>query len=304
MYGSLQSIGRLISAVLALALPTIFSGCTTGAGPERNDSAINITDTSQKTSFDFVASKPVNGLADYTFKEKTHKVQWLGCQAAGATGTVVVMHRDEAGFDDKKFCEGWTAQAFLRGKFDVVGINRPGYVGSTGPEDFAGPKSIVAIEAGVKAAASKLTPSRPIVGVYGYASGAIAAAFYSKKVPSAKWLILGNGMYDLEVVAKETKGQYVRKELSAIAKSEGAVALENRSVAYDVSGLPKRIALYHGVSNEVAPLSQAQTFRDSLASSEYVVTLDALDGVSHELNAGHHRQILEVLVRAVQMPTK
>jgi len=306
MSGSLRAGARapLTLMLIPVSLLLFFTGCVTREMPQRMDGALKITDTSHKTSFASITFKKLSGIADYQFAGAGAKAQWIACQSAAATGTVVVMHRDEAGFDETKFCESWTAQAFLRSKFNVITVNRPGYVGSSGPEDFSGPKSIAAIDAGVKAASAQISPVKPVIGFYGYSSGAIAAAFYSKKVPTAQWVILGNGMYDLETVAKETKGTYVQKELAAISKAEGKVALENRSIAYDLSGLPKRVALYHGKANTISPVSQAQAFRDTLASSEYVVTLDVLDGVAHELNPGHHRQILEVLVRAVQMPGK
>jgi len=291
---------RFLACSLTIIVASLAHSCTTPKLPsETNDSLVKITDTSHPATLTVMANKATSGLADYQHGGKSFKAQWLSCERTGGKGIVVLNHRDEAGFDDKKFCSGWIAQAILQGGFDVVAVNRPGFAGSTGRSDFAGPRSIAAIEAGVKAAIA--ANPRTVVGVMGYSSGAIAAAFYARKVPGIAWMMLGGGIYDLEAVAKETQSEYIRKEVAAIKKAEGDLAWENRSIAYDVSGLPKRIVLYHGKNDTAVPSAQAQSFRDSLASSEYHVNLDVIDGVAHSIEWAHHRQIIQVLMKSLEI---
>jgi hypothetical protein len=63
-----------------------------------------------------------------------------------------------------------------------------------------------------------------------------------------------------------------------------------------VSGLPKVITLYHARLDKTAPVAQAQSFADSLASNgAYTVSLQVLEGVPHDIPWAQHWKILAVL---------
>lgn len=288
------SAARLAWIFVASSLASCTTTPPTGAAGD----PIHLTDSHPK-DFPSVSAKSLNGLASYKFLDKDHQAQWLSCKSENATATALIMHRDEAGFDEAKFCTGWIAQAFLVAGLDVIAVNRPGFVKSTGTADFSGPQSIAAIAAGTKEAIAKIA-AKPSIGAYGFSSGAIAAGMYAKQNAGLKWLILGDGIYDLEAVIKATASDYIKRETKAVMRTEGEMAVERRSIAYDPSGLPKRIALFHGRKDDSVPIAQAQAFRDGLAASgEYQVSLDALDGVGHEMDWVHHRQILDAMIRAV-----
>jgi hypothetical protein len=88
-------------------------------------------------------------------------------------------------------------------------------------------------------------------------------------------------------------------DLAQMRKTGGAKALEDRSIGYDVSGLPKRIFVYHGANDKAAPFGQAKAFSDSLASSEYKVTFQPVDGATDDLAWNYHRKIIQNLTEAV-----
>jgi hypothetical protein len=282
---------------LVAGATVVLIGCASLAKDERSDQLT----IAQSSSNDFkaVAFEQTTGLAAYEFMKQPFKVEWIDCKTSKPRGTIFAMHRDRAGFEDKKFCDGWIAQTFLSQGFDVITVNRPGYGDSDGVVDFAGAQSMVALATGLKAALAKGANPKPVEGVWGYSTGASAAALYAKSHPGLKFLILGGGIYDYEQTLKETSDDYIRKDIEAIQKTGGAKAMEDRSVAYDVSGLPPVIVMYHGKLDTSAPLEQAKAFNDGLLSSGgYKVNYQVIEGVTHEMPWTQHRKILEILLRS------
>ena len=279
-----------------LWLTLLLAACAT-LGTTTDDDKLTIADTSDSLIQD-VKFASQTGNAKYTYKDQSFQAQWIACSTDDAKATVLAMHRDRRGYDPKTFCQGWIAQAFLSEGMNVITVNRPGFAGSTGVADFAGAQSMAAITAGVEAAKGKGASSP--TGIWGYSSGATAASLFSREIDGLKYLILGGGVYDLDETMNVTKDSYLKKEIKAIYKTGGDLALEDRSIAYDVEGLPKRIVLYHGKQDKAVPTSQANTFRDTLVSSEYKASIQVIDGVSHQIPVGTHQKIIKVLARSVR----
>src|SRR5262249_22092855 len=146
---------------------------------------------------------------------------------------------------------------------------------------------------------------KPLTGAWGYGTGATAAALASKQLPGLKFLLLGGGIYDYEETAKGTSDAYLKKDIATIKKTGGEAAIEQRSVGYDPSGLPKRVSLYQGAQDTVAPVGQAKAFADSLESAGgYQVTFQALEGLGHDIPWVQHRRIIEGLAAAVNGPVR
>jgi pimeloyl-ACP methyl ester carboxylesterase len=279
-----------IAALIALSLAV---GCATLSGDDETP-VLTITETSE-SNFDPVAFDRTDGLADYTYKSRSFKAQWVTCKPKGkAKAAVLAMHADRAGFDAARFCNGWIAQTFLAANVAVVTVNRPGYGASTGTPDFSGPQSQAAVAAAVKA--TNVTPA--ISGAWGYDTGATAAALLSRGLGGLQFLILGGGVYDMEETLTTTQDGYLRKDIERIKATGGNKAIEERSIAYDVSGLPKRIIVYHGKNDTAVPSSQAKAFADALESGEYKVTFQEIEGMGHDVAWKDHRKVLQVLVHA------
>lgn len=241
-----------------------------------------------------------DGLAAYRIKTSVgasvaEAAEWIACTGQGARGTVLVMH-DRVGFDHKDFCTHWLAQTFLSQGLSVLAVNRPGSGQSSGSQDFIGPASLAAMQAGITDAQSKVSLPR-LMGCYGYGVGAAAAALVAKRLGGLDFLILGGGVYDLEDTWQKSSDQVLKSEIAMLRKDQGDQAMEERSIAYDVAGLPSKIMIYHGNLDSTVPSSQAKAFRDSLESSgEYKVSLQLIEGLAHDIPPRHHRHILEALV--------
>jgi pimeloyl-ACP methyl ester carboxylesterase len=292
-----RNLARFKTAALftiAVAWPVTTHLACASLAPESQGPELDATPLSE-LKFEKTAATASSGMAEYKDDDRIRTAEWIVCKASAAKASVAVMHGDRAGFDKKRFCDGWIAQAFLAKGLDVVTVNRPGYGATPGPADFAGPASLTAVAAGLKGAqqGSKMAP---VVGIWGYSSGATVAGFASKKIKGCKWAILGGGIYDVDEVAAKTQDDYIKAELKMIKSKSGGDALADRSLAYDVSDMPKRVALYHGKLDTAAPVEQAKAFRDSLAGDRYDVSLQLVDGVGHDVPWPQHRKFLETMV--------
>lgn len=287
-----------IFLIMIIFFTTCLAAC---ASTGKDDSQMTLSELTEKsTPKASVTFTRFSGIADYTYKDMPLKVEWLGCRpSANEKGTVLVMHRDKSGYDPLKFCEGWIAQTFLANGLAVVAVNRPGFGNSNGRSDFHGGKSMAAIKKGLQTALATMKPLQPPSGVWGYSSGAPAALFASKSVETLRWAIVGGGVYDLEDTLQKSEDSYIKREIEDVKKVEGSRGLEDRSISYDVSGLPKRIIVYHGREDQSVPVTQAVSFEETLNANEYQATMQLVDGSTHDIPAATHRQLLEVLLHSI-----
>jgi hypothetical protein len=287
-----------VSILQVFCFSLLSVGCASLGGTQEKSTDLTITQTSH-VEFTPVAAEAFVGMSNYQFGGATHQVEFINCKISSPKSTIITVHSDRAGFDVSKFCEGWIAQSFLSQGFDVIAVNRPGYGNSKGSPDFGGAQSIAAMEAGVKSAARIGRNLHQTAGIFGFSTGVASAALLSKKMPNLKFLILGSGVYDYEAALADTKDSYLKRDLNKIKDTGGNKAIEDRSIAYDVEGLPKTIVIYHGKQDTAVPPEQAKAFSDSLKSSEYQVTFQILEGVNDDIPWMHHRQILEVIARSL-----
>ena len=290
---STRSLAALLCGLLALSA----TGCATGG---KDDSNMTVGElTANKLAPQPVGFTKFAGIADYTFKDLPLKVEWMGCKPAIEKTTVLVMHRDRAGYDAARFCDGWIAQTFLSSNIAIIAVNRPGFGNSNGRADFSGPKTVAATIPAVEAALKAMSPKNPPTGIWGYSSGATAALFASKVQKGLAWAIVGGGVYDLDDTKKKSSDSYLKREIDDVKNSEGQKGIEDRSISYDVSGLPKRILIYHGKQDTAIPTAQAVSFAETLNANEYQATVQLIDGAGHDIPADTHRQILDVLLQSM-----
>lgn len=276
----------------------VVGGCASfGDSDEKKmQKELKITDSSQEEK-PKVASQSQDGLVDYTFDKQPNKVEWNACIADGAKNAVLVVPAGELAAGDASFCSTWLAQTFLSAGYSVLGVNRPGLGRSTGTGDFSGPQSQAAVVAAASAAKG-VKGLKPIVGVWSASAGVPAAAFAAKKISGLRWVVFGSGIYDAEVTMNTTQDKSLKSAMTSAVTGEDGY--EVRSIAWDNSGLPKKVILYHGKNDNAVYPAQAESFRDSLATAEYDVSLQVIDGVGHDIAPGHHRQILEIVLRSLQ----
>ena len=277
----------------AAILLAVFVSCATK--PKVEDESQLVIEKGDASVITLVETTTKTETTTYNFEGMQGNVQWISCSSVpAAKRTVLVFHGMDAGYDPASFCKGWIGQVFASNGYNVLAINRPGYGLSTGGNDLSGPKSIEAIQAGVNQAKM---PS--IEGVWAYDTGTIAAAFYAKKTGSSlKWMLLGGGIYDLEVVNKTTIHLGLKKQIETLKSEERDLVFERRSISWDFAGIPKLIGLYHAKGDQFAPIGQAESFNDQLRTAEYKVFKNDIAEEGHAIPWRAHAQIVgQVLVQ-------
>ena len=88
--------------------------------------------------------------------------------------------------------------AHVRDGFILMSISLPGFGASTGPEDFAGYRSVEAAMGAVRYLSARENVRKDGVFVYGIGQGASTAALAAARSANISGLILENGFYDLE----------------------------------------------------------------------------------------------------------
>lgn len=267
--------------------------------PTVDDSSSTKVDLEASQSFKpaNIASKFTTGVVDYKFEGKPFKAQWLQCVLNQGAPFVAFFHGDVGGNNPHGFCEDWNAQVLLKNGFNVIAVNRPSFNGSNGKDDLGGPQSVAASMEAFKASLGKGN----LIGFWGIESGVIAATFVAKLSPHLKWLILGSGYYDLESLERSSKNERLLKNIALLKKNESESAFERRSIAWDIAGLPKVIAIYHSKNDDSAPKQQADDFNTQLRTAETKVFYNEIDAPAGGIPWQAQYQIVD---KAIKQLTK
>lgn len=280
--------------LILLITATHFLSCATTPTVEDSISTKVDAKISQDFKLTNTPSKSSSGLVDYKHDKQSLKAQWVQCVGKPGAPFVVFFHgNDSGGNNPQTFCSEWSAQVLLKNGFNVAAVNRPSFSGSNGKDDLGGPQSIAANMAGIKAA----TGGGAVLGFWGVESGVIAATFTAKSWPNLKWLILGSGFYDLESLERSTKNDRLSKLIASLKTSEGDAALERRSIAWDISGLPSLVAIYHSKNDDVAPKHQADDFNSQLRTAQTKVFYDEVEAPSGALPWQAQYQIVDKAIK-------
>lgn len=226
-------------------------------------------------------------------------IEWIVCrpEKGESRGHVLLVGSWEMPVGGKEFCAGWLAGVFQAEGYAVVGVNPPEVGRSPGRSDLGGGGDRRAILDGLAEAGKAAGLQGNPAGLWGYGVGTITAGFLSKGWDGKTWLIAGAGIYDAEIVSKQTKDRHLAERIARLLAGKGDVVLEDRSIAWDFSGLSKRVIIYHGERDTLIPWSQAASFRDNLATQEFQADFLLLPGTGHKLKPRFHQQTLKKILQ-------
>jgi len=171
---------------------------------------------------------------------------------------------------------------FARAGFASVAVSQPGYGGSAGPADFAGPRTFAALRAAAERFAREPYVDAAHMGVYGYSRGALAAAELAARTDLFKAAVLGGGIYDFRAAFDQIGLAGIRENMAAEAgMSEEAVRF--RSPIRDMEGLDGPVLIVHGADDANAPPAQARALDERLTALGREHELLMLPGRDHAL---------------------
>lgn len=117
----------------------------------------------------------------------------------GPWPTVILLHGyqpPDARLGGKAFVDWGVLDRFAKRGYVAASVSLPGYGGSGGPEDFAGPFTQHAVEAVIKTLVAEGYTSRDKVLIQGVSLGAVTAALVAAHDPNVAGLVLISGLYD------------------------------------------------------------------------------------------------------------
>lgn len=171
---------------------------------------------------------------------------------------------------------------FARAGFATVAVSQPGYGGSTGPADFAGPRTFAVLRATAERFAREPWVDAAHLGVYGYSRGALAAAELAARTDLFRAAVLGGGIYDFRAAYDQVGLAGIRENMAAEAGLSRA-AVRFRSPIRDMAGLDGPVLIVHGEADANAPPAQARALDARLTALGREHELLILPGRDHGL---------------------
>ncbi|MCX6129781.1 MAG: hypothetical protein NTX25_12065 [Proteobacteria bacterium] len=264
--------------------------------------------SNQSTFSDRVIVEPVGSEAELSKYVQTtgdqkvlsgKHIQWFACTKLASAPTLVMLSPDSKGFAKASFCSHPVALEGLEHDFNVLLINLPYEIEGKGQEAFGDNKSSQEI---LEFLAGQTKDGRQLEGLWGFGDGSVLALRLARQLPW-KFLVIGNGIYDWEQTLKESLDPAFTARLQSASGEDKATFAEQHSAAWDLTGLPQRIFLYHGGKNTQVLPTQASQFKTSLAASEYQVELFLLEEDGNELRSDYHRGVMsKILQRYLNQP--
>ncbi len=169
--------------------------------------------------------------------------------------------------------------------FVCVAVSQPGFGGSQGEPDFAGPDTVAALAVMLQALReeSDVDPAR--IGAFGYSRGALAVASLAAEDPLLAAVVLGGGIYDFS-------SAYESIELAGIrAKMESEAGLDPDAVAarsplQRASRMRAPTLILHGEDDQNAPVAQAHALHQALQDAGTPIELQVFPQHGHALPMG------------------
>ena len=171
---------------------------------------------------------------------------------------------------------------FARAGFATLAVSQPGYGGSAGPPDFAGPRTFAVLRDAAERFAREPYVDAARLGVYGYSRGALAAAELAARTDLFHASVFGGGIYDFRAAYAQVSLPGIRANMAAEA-GLGAAAVRFRSPIRDMAGLDGPVLIVHGADDANAPPAQARALDARLTALHREHELLILPGRDHGL---------------------
>ncbi len=186
------------------------------------------------------------------------------------------------------------AQRFRRAMFDLsrqgvvaMSISLPGFGGSTGPEDFAGPRSVAAVLEAARYLASRRDVSG--IAVYGYGQGATTALIAAIRGTDIRLVAVEGGVYGLGRAYPDlppSERERLRSLLGGVP-GEKPAAYRIRSPIHEAGRLRVPALIIHSRDEKRYPLSESERLAAALKTNGRPHRFIPTRGKLSEFSPGH-----------------
>ncbi len=262
-------------------------GASCASNQERFSSAMEIESTDgigklvEAKSHEGSSAKPKDG----------YSLQWYSCTLKKGAPYIVMLNVKGQPFTGET-CKQGLVQAFLQKDLNVLAVNRPGAGKSEGKEVLGDDASVGSLKSLLDAEKEQ---GKKIDALWGFEEASLLALRTAKVFP-LKFLVVGNGIYDWDATLSEAKDPAFVSEMKALQGSDPRFA-ETRSVAWDLTGLPKAVYLYHMQGDPRYGGAQTEAFRAALAANQYKVKLIELKDEKAILTPLVHQSALMQIIQ-------
>ncbi|WP_162150299.1 alpha/beta hydrolase family protein [Asticcacaulis sp. AC460] len=184
-------------------------------------------------------------------------------KTSGPWPVVVFLHGHQDGLvrpGGKTYADWGVLDEFAKRGYLAVSISLPGYGGSSGPEDFAGPFTQHAVEAVLAKVRQdpRVAPDR--VAIEGVSLGAVTGALVAEHDPNVRGLVLISGLYDLQPFFAHPKSDAAKNVRSAFDSQTGGTpeALQTRSALRGAATIRAHTLIINGARDDRTDPDQAR----------------------------------------------
>ncbi|HET7225387.1 MAG TPA: alpha/beta fold hydrolase [Candidatus Eisenbacteria bacterium] len=210
-------------------------------------------------------------------------------------GGMVLIHGE--GSDARRLMS--VARALAAHGFHVVLVSLPGYGGSDGPADFAGPASVAAASAALDALAATPGVDRARLIVWGISRGATVAMLLAAQRHDVAGVIAQSGIYDPWATWRADARGAIGQAIAAEAGSDSA-AWRARAPLLAAAKVKAAVFIAHGDKDADVPVAQAHGLAAALRAQGVAVEDKYVPNGTHALNpAMVQRPALEFLARTL-----
>ena len=209
-------------------------------------------------------------------------------EGSGPWPTVVFLHGHQNGsrrVGGRAFVDWGVLKRFAQLGYLSVSISLPGFGGSQGNEDFAGPFTQKAVTAVIEKLKTDGQASRQKILIQGISLGAVTAALVAADDQTLAGLVLISGLYDLPAFFRQPKSA-AAASIKAVATAQtggSEEALRARSALFVASRIRASTLIMNGGDDDRTDPDQATRFSEAINAGSGKASVHIFPGVGHEI---------------------
>jgi dipeptidyl aminopeptidase/acylaminoacyl peptidase len=185
-----------------------------------------------------------------------------------------------------------------------VSVSLPGYGGSSGPADFAGPYTQAAVRAvlGKLEAEGRAAPGKVVI--QGVSLGAVTGALVAARDQRIAGLVLISGLYDLPAFFADPKSSGAAAVKAALNRQTGGTddALRSRSALLVASEIEAATLILNGAKDDRTDPDQARRLADVIRGSGGQAEARIYPDFGHEIPVAAREAEVSAFIHATLKP--